>query len=174
MKVLETERLVLRWFAASDAGFILELLNEPGWKRFIGDRHIDTLDAAGAYLSSGPLASYTENGFGLYAVQQKANNELVGMCGLIKRQGLDDVDIGFALLARYEGQGFAVEAAAATLAFARATLALTRIVAITTVDNDRSARVLEHIGMQYERDVVMPGEDQPLRLFSVNFDLAQD
>jgi Acetyltransferase (GNAT) domain len=105
VNIIETSRLILRRFTSDDAAFILELLNEPEWKRNIGDRGINSLESARRYLETGPIASYARRGFGLYAIEQKVDSTLVGMCGLIKRDGLDDVDIGFAILSRFEKQG---------------------------------------------------------------------
>ena len=165
MHVTETDRLVLRRFAPEDAAFIFELVNEPGWKKYIGDRGINTFEDARRYIETVPLASYAKHGFGLWAVELKDDASLVGMCGLIKRDTLDDVDIGFALLSRFEGRGYAREAAIATLAYARDQLGLTRVVAITTKDNDRSGRLLEGTGMSYEGPVVQGGET--LRLYGI-------
>lgn len=167
MQILETERLILRHFTPDDAEFILELVNEPGWKQFIGDRGINTLDAARQYIETVPLASYAKNGFGLYAVELKDDHALVGMCGLLKRDTLDDVDIGFALLSRFEGSGYAREAATATLKYAREQLGLRRVVAITTKDNDRSGRLLERSGMNLVGPISLSGET--LRLFAIDF-----
>ena len=168
MVIMQTDRLILRWFAAEDAPFLFNLMNEPGWKRFIGDRGIDTVDAARSYIGTKLIASYRQHGFGLYAVQLKAEETLIGMCGLVKRDGLDDVDIGFALLAGYEGQGYATEAARATLNYAREKHALRRIVAITNKDNDRSIRLLEGIGMRYENAIKLPGDGGIVELYSVD------
>lgn len=169
MKIIETNRLILRRFTEADSAFILELLNEPAWKRYIGDRGIDSLEAARHYVKTVPIASYERHGFGLYAMQQKVDSTLVGMCGLIKRDGLDDVDIGFAVLSRFEGQGLAREAAAATLAYSRDTLGLKRVLAITSIDNERSARLLERLGMSFERMVRLSEDAKELRLYSIEF-----
>ena len=165
MQVLETERLVLRHFTLDDADFILELVNEPGWKKYIGDRGISTLDDARNYIDTVPLASYSKHGFGLWAVDLKHDGSPVGMCGLIKRDTLEDIDLGFALLARFEGRGYAREAANATLAYARDRLGLSRVVAITTQDNDRSGILLERTGMSYEGPISQGGET--LRLYAI-------
>lgn len=167
MDVLETDRLVLRHFALEDAAFILELLNEPGWMRYIGDRGVDSLENARKYIENVPCASYSRHGFGLWAVELKEDRSLVGMCGLIKRDTLEDVDIGFALLSRYEGKGYAREAAKATLDYARDHLELSRIVAITTMDNNRSGSLLERIGMRYEGTIIQSNDT--LRLFAIEF-----
>ena len=169
MKILETNRLILRRFTSDDSPFILELLNELAWKRYIGDRGIDSLEAARRYLETGPIVSYERHGFGLYAIELKGDATLVGMCGLIKRDELDDVDIGFAVLSRFEGQGFANEAAAATLEYSRATLCLKRVVAITKAVNERSTRLLERLGMRFERMVSLSDDGEQLRLYSIEF-----
>lgn len=165
MQVLETERLVLRQFTPNDAAFIFELVNEPGWKKYIGDRGVNTLEDARRYIETVPLASYAKHGFGLWAVELKDDGALIGMCGLIKRDALDDVDIGFALLPRFEGRGYAREAAIATLAYARDQLGLSRVVAITTEDNVRSGVLLERAGMSHEGPISQGGET--LRLYAI-------
>lgn len=168
MDVLETERLVLRHFTPDDAAFILELLNEPGWKQYIGDRGVDSLETARGYIARAAIASYDQHGFGLWAVELKEDRTPVGMCGLIKRDTLDDVDIGFALLSRFEGSGYAQEAAKATLAHARDELGFHRVVAITTLDNDRSGRLLVRAGMKYEGTISLSTDEEELRLYAVD------
>jgi [ribosomal protein S5]-alanine N-acetyltransferase len=166
-KVLETERLIVREFGLTDSEFIIELLNTPGWLQFIGDRNVKTVANAEAYLMNGPIASYAKNGFGLYMVALKDSGEPVGMCGLIKRDALEHVDIGFAFLPQHSGKGFAYEAAAATLLYAKDQLGLTHIVAITNTDNVASVALLQKLGLKFERLIRMPGEDIDLNLFSV-------
>jgi RimJ/RimL family protein N-acetyltransferase len=165
MDIFETDRLIIREFDQEDAPMIFELLNEPGWKKYIGDRGINSLDDARDYIKS-LIGSYEKNGFGLWAVELKDTRELVGMCGLLKRDTLDDIDIGFALLSRFEGRGYAREAAIATLDFAQRELGIDRVVAITTQDNQRSGNLLEKIGMQYESPHVGTG-GETLRLFAI-------
>jgi RimJ/RimL family protein N-acetyltransferase len=164
--VLETERLGLRQFTLDDAAFILELVNDPDWLRFIGDRGVRTVDDARAYLINGPLAMYDRSGFGLYAVVLKSSGVPIGMCGLIKREGLDDVDLGFAYLPKYRAQGYGYEAAAAVLAYGRQTFGLRRIVAITSLDNEKSMRLLERLGFAFEKIIRLPGDDEELKLFA--------
>ena len=144
--VLETARLRLRPLVAADAPFIVELLNEPGWLRFIGDRGVRDLETARGYIENGPRAMYARLGFGLYCVESRDGTPL-GMCGLLKRDNLEHVDLGFAFLARYQGLGYAREAAAAALAEARS-LGLAQVAAITDPDNLRSIRLLESLGFQ--------------------------
>jgi RimJ/RimL family protein N-acetyltransferase len=156
--VFETGRLALRQFSPNDAEFILELLNEPSWIRFIGDKNVRTLDDARNYLVNGPIAMYERVGFGLFLVALKSSGEPVGMCGLIKRDTLEDVDIGFAFLPRHWGKGYAFEAAEATMNYGREVLKLKRIVAITSPDNDSSIKLIERIGLKYvETRSLTPG-----------------
>src|SRR5688572_24048547 len=119
MIVLETERLQLRYLSADDAPFIVELLNDPDWLQFIGDKSVRTLGDARAYLRDGPIAMYPREGFGLYLVVLRAQAKPIGLCGLIRRSGLADVDIGFAFLPAFRGSGYALESAAAVLAHGR-------------------------------------------------------
>lgn len=165
MKVLETDRLVLRRLSVEDAGFILELLNEPAWIRFIGDRGVRTLEDARAYIQKGPMEMYARCGFGLYLTELKDGTPL-GLCGLVKRDFLPDADLGFAFLSRFWGKGYAYEAASAVMTHAKATLGLQRIVAITTPDNESSIALLEKAGFAFERMVVFPADGAELKLFA--------
>jgi len=167
MKILETERLILRQLTWDDADFILELLNEPSFIQNIGDRGVRTLSDAEKYLEAGPIASYARNGFGLWRVSLKESDESLGMCGLIKRDGLDDVDIGYAFLPRFWSKGYAVEAALACKEYARDVVKLKRLVAIVDPANQGSIRVLEKIGMQYEKLIKLSADDIDLKLFGM-------
>ena len=168
MTVLETERLILRQFSTEDADFILELLNEPSFIRNIGDRGVRTTADAHSYILNGPVTSYIKNGFGLYLVKLKATDESIGMCGLIKRDTLEDVDIGYAFLPRYWSKGYAVESAQAVKEYARNVVGLNRIVAITDPENEGSIRVLEKIGLTFEKMVRLSEDDIELKLFGAN------
>jgi RimJ/RimL family protein N-acetyltransferase len=151
MLALETERLLLRALTIDDAPFILTLLNEPSFLRFIGDKNVRSLEDARQYLLTGPIASYNRNGFGLLAVVLKDSNTPIGMCGLLKREDLPDPDIGFAYLPDFWRKGFGLEAATAVMNDARETLKLDRILAIVNPDNDASIKLLQRLGMSYER-----------------------
>lgn len=131
MIVIETDRLLLRKVEETDAAFILQLLNEPSWLEYIGDKGVRTIEDAVHYIKTGPRAMYEREGFGLFLVEWKGNQEPIGLCGLIKRDGLDDVDIGYALLADYHANGFALEAAQGILKYAKE-IGLKRLIAITT------------------------------------------
>jgi RimJ/RimL family protein N-acetyltransferase len=166
MKVCETERLVLRQLQEGDAAFILELLNEPSFLQNIGDKGVRTIDNACQYILNGPVASYERFGFGLYLVALKETLLPIGICGLVKRDGLEDVDIGYALLPRFWSKGYAFEAGSAVLAFGREALGLKRIVAITAPDNHSSIRVLHKLGLKFEKMVKLPGADAESKLFT--------
>jgi RimJ/RimL family protein N-acetyltransferase len=166
MKILETKRLHLREFAVGDAPFILELVNDASWRRYIGDRGIRTLEQAQTYILQGPVASYAQHGFGLYLVGRKSDGAAIGMCGLLKRAALDDVDLGFAFLPAYCGHGYALESATGTLAHARAQLGLSRIVAVTNPDNTRSILLLDKLGFRFERLVQLAPADAKLKLYA--------
>jgi [ribosomal protein S5]-alanine N-acetyltransferase len=165
MNIIESSRLQLRELDLTDASFILELLNEAGFLRFIGDKGVRTPADARDYIAKGPQASYAENGFGLYATCLRDGTPL-GICGLVKREGLPDPDVGFALLSRHWRRGYAVESAAAVLAHARGKLKIRRVVAITSADNVGSVAVLEKIGLQFERMITLAHNPSELKLFA--------
>jgi ribosomal-protein-alanine N-acetyltransferase len=165
---LPTQRLRLRAFTTADASFIVELLNSPGWLRYIGDRQVHTLDQARAWLCNGPMAMQAQQGFALWAVQRCSDGVTIGMCGLVRREGLDDPDIGYAFLPQHLGRGYAREAAASTLRHGFEVLGLPRILAITRPDNAASMRVLESIGMRFERRLRLPGHDADSLLFGAH------
>jgi ribosomal-protein-alanine N-acetyltransferase len=166
MLICETERLIICQLTVQDAPFVLTLLNTPTWIQFIGDRGIKNMDEARNYLLNGPLSSYKRLGFGLFLVKLKEGDVSIGMSGLIKRDGLDNVDIGFALHPNYTGKGYAFESTAAVMKHAREVLKLTTIDAITTEDNARSIALLKKIGLQYKKMVTLPGNQKEYMLFS--------
>jgi ribosomal-protein-alanine N-acetyltransferase len=166
MTILETERLALRHLTADDAAFVVALLNDPDFLTNIGDRGVRTADDAVAYLARGPQASYAQHGFGLFAVTLLATGEPIGICGLLKRDALEDVDLGFAFLPAFRAQGYAREAAAATMAWGLRTLRLPRLVAIVQPGNDRSIRLLERLGFTHERTVRVGDDGVELMLFA--------
>ena len=166
MNILETARLILRQFSLDDDDFILELLNEPSFIQNIGDRGVRTLEDARSYIKRVPIASYEQNGFGLYIVEPKESGEPIGMCGLIKRAELEDVDIGYAFLPKYWSRGYAVESALAVKEYAREVIGLKRLVAITDPENQGSIRVLEKIGLKFEKMVRLSEDDIELKLLA--------
>ena len=158
MLVCETERLMLRHFSLDDTPFVMELVTDPSFIQNIRDTGVKDLDGACGYIEERLLASYAKHGFGLYLVALKDGTP-VGMCGLVKRDGLDDADIGYALLPRYWSQGYAQEAARAVMLFAREELKLRRVVGITDPDNQPSARLLQKLGLKFDKIVTLPNID---------------
>jgi RimJ/RimL family protein N-acetyltransferase len=169
MTVPETERLLLRQFTVDDAQFILTLLNEPSFLRYIGDKQVRNLKDAEAYILNGPIASYKQYGFGLLLVELKETHTPIGMCGLLKREELPDADIGFAFLPAYWNKGFAFEAAAAVLQDARERLRLERILAITSLDNESSIKLLQRLGFSFERVIRLSKVGEQVKLFARDY-----
>ena len=165
MTVVETERLVLRRLSRDDAEFIVELLNQPSFVRYIGDKEVRNEADALRYIQDGPVASYEKFGFGLYLVQLKQDGVPIGMCGLLKRDSLPDVDVGFAFLPAYWSQGYAFESASAVMNYGRDVLGIKRIVAITSLDNVASIRLLEKLGFKFERLIKLSEDQSEVRLF---------
>ena len=165
MTIVETERLVVRRLSSDDAEFILDLLNQPSFLRYIGDKGVRNTDDALRYIQTGPQASYEQFGFGLYLVELKESGAAIGICGLIKRDSLPDVDVGFAFLPDYWSQGYAFESTSAVMTYGREVLGLKRILAITSLDNAASIRLLEKVGLKFE-GLIKLAENQPeVRLF---------
>lgn len=163
--LIETDRLRLREFTLDDAPFVLKLVNEPAWLENIGDKSVHSLDDACNYLLQGPIKSYQDNGYGLYLTELKLKGEPVGMCGLVKREFFENPDVGFAFLPQYWGLGFASEAARATLDYAQQHLHINTVLGLTSMGNASSMRVLEKIGLKFDKVVDLPGYDEQSRLF---------
>lgn len=168
MKILETERLALRRLTADDAEFMLDLLNQPSFVRFIGDRGVRTPADARAYIQNGPVASYKLNGFGLYRVELKETAVPIGICGLLMRAPLEDVDIGFAFLPPYWARGYALESAEAVLAHAKDVMGLSRVVAVVAPSNHASIKLLRKLGFSFEGMVKMSRDEPEIGLYSTN------
>ena len=186
MKILETERLILREIDESDDAFMLDLLNQPSFIKYIGDRNVRDLEQSREFIESRYRKSYRENGFGLWAVElkteqsaissrqsgeiqnpkSKIQNQVIGICGFVKRDSLPDADIGFAFLPQYEKKGYAFESAAAALKYGREKLGLNRVLAITTQNNESSGRLLEKLGFKYDGLITQPHDVEKLKLFS--------
>ncbi len=163
MTAIETERLALQPFTGDDAEFVLRLVNEPSFLRYIGDRGVRNLADARRYIAEGPVAGYARHGYGLMRVLRKSDGTAVGMCGVLKRDTLPDPDIGFSYFPEFWSHGYAFEAASAIMSHARGALRLGRILAITTSDNDPSMRLLGKLGFRFDRMVTFGSEK--LRLF---------
>jgi RimJ/RimL family protein N-acetyltransferase len=167
LNVAETERLLVRWLNPGDSAFILELVNEPSWIQYIGDKDVKTLQDALRYIENGPMAMYTRVGLGLYLVELREMGEPIGICGLIKREALEDVDLGFAFLPRFWRKGYAFEAATAVVRYGSTVLGLRRIVAILSQDNHRSSKLLEKLGFCSEGTIRVPPNDKELKLYAI-------
>ena len=187
MKILETERLILREIDEQDDAFMLDLLNQPSFIKYIGDRNVRDLEQSRGFIESRYRKSYRENGFGLWAVELKSQipdskfqiqdseiqnpkskiqNRVIGICGFVKRDTLPDADVGFAFLPQFERKGYAFESAAAVMEYGRKNLGLKRVLAITTQDNESSGRLLEKLGFKFD-GFIMQG-DEELKLFSAD------
>ncbi len=167
MIIAETERLLISKVSLQDAPFFVELMNTPHWLKYIGDRNIRSVKDAEANLKNGILKSYKDNGFGFYKVLLKAeNNRTIGTAGLIKREQLDDVDVGFGFLPEYEGKGFGFEASVEIMKLAKSEFKLKKVVAITNPDNHNSIKLLEKLGLVFEKRVNPFEEDKELLLFA--------
>ncbi|MFN2390491.1 MAG: GNAT family N-acetyltransferase [Pyrinomonadaceae bacterium] len=166
MKILETERTTLREVTEDDAEFILDLLNQPSFIKFIGDRNVRTAAGAAEYIESRFTSGYRQFGFGMWAVELKAGQTPIGICGFVKRDSLPDADIGFAFLPQFEKKGYAVESAEAVMKYGRDFLGLKRILAIASQDNESSSKLLEKINFRFERLIKLPHDDEEVKLFS--------
>jgi len=165
MKILDTERLRLRTVEAEDAPFYLALLNDPAFISNIGDRGVHSLAAARDAILNGPVKMQATLGHSIYLVELKDTGEPIGMSGLIKRDTLPDVDIGYAFMPAHRGKGYAFEAAVAVVKHAREQVGLTQLLAITSPHNSASNALLEKLGMQFDRIVHLTPEDTGTRLY---------
>ncbi len=168
MRVLETERLTLRWFDEADAPFVLGLLNDPAWIANISDSGVRTVDAAKTWIAEKLVTSYWQKGHGLWAMQRKSDGALVGMCGLLERDTLPEIDVGYALAPAFRREGYAREAVQATLRYGRDVLGRSRILAIVSPDNAPSIRVLVSVGMQPDGDPYVDEQGRATRRFAWN------
>ncbi|MBT2218486.1 GNAT family N-acetyltransferase [Virgibacillus dakarensis] len=165
MTMIKTERLLIRRFTKEDAAFILNLLNDPDWINYIGDKGIKTIEDAEEYIKNSIIKMYDELGFGLYLVALKGSGTPMGMCGLVKRDGLKDVDLGFAFLSDYTGKGYGNESARAVMIYAKEELRLNRLAAITTPSNKASEKLLLKIGFQFDSLTKLFQDADPIKLF---------
>jgi [ribosomal protein S5]-alanine N-acetyltransferase len=160
MNVLVTQRISLRPLLAADAPFILALLNDPGWIRYIGDRGVRTIEAARGYLEARMLSQYEKHGFGLWMVESRERGEPMGICGLVKRDNLPEPDLGFAFMPGYRGKGYAYESALAVRDYATRVLGIARLLAITSPANDASVRLLRKLGFAAQGRMSWNGDDK--------------
>lgn len=166
MLIVETTRLLLREVTVDDAQFILELLNSPKFIKYIGDRGVRSVDDAREFIDTKYRQSYQDHGYGLYTVEVKAESASVGVCGFVKRDTLPGPDIGFAFLPEFEAKGYGFESASAVMAYGRDTLGFDRVFAITSQDNDVSGKLLEKLGLRFDKLIEMPNGEE-LKLFEI-------
>jgi RimJ/RimL family protein N-acetyltransferase len=166
LNIIETERLNILLLSLNDEEFILRLLNDPDWIKYIGDRKINNHEDARNYILLNIISSYEKHGFGLFLVKEKQNDISIGICGLLKRDYLDDVDIGFAFLPEYRGKGYAYESASAVINYGKESFGINKILAITQSNNLSSIKMLKKLGLEYIKNIKLPEEEKELRLFS--------
>ncbi|MDX1404660.1 MAG: GNAT family N-acetyltransferase [Woeseiaceae bacterium] len=167
MMPLETERLRLTPLSYDDAEFIVELVNEPSFKRYIGDKNVHSIDDARRYLDDGPIAVSIRYGYGMYRVSTKDDGSAAGICGLLRREGFDDPDLGFAFLSRFRMRGYAGESARAVLQQGFGEFGLDRIIAMANPENEASLHLLEKLGFHYHGKARMPGDDFDINLYAL-------
>ncbi|MDG1733490.1 MAG: GNAT family N-acetyltransferase [Thalassotalea sp.] len=163
--ILTTERLLIRHVEIADASFIFELLNEPEFHKYIGDKQIRTIDDAIHYIKTGPQQMYKDNGFALHIVVLKDTEQAIGFCGFLKRDVLPYPDLGFAFLQKYCGKGYAYEAAQAVLNYELASHNLTKVMAMTAIENPSSQALLSKLGFKFEQQRLIAGYDGESKLY---------
>ena len=167
---IETERLQLREFTLADAPYMLRQLNEPSFIENIADRGVRSVQQAEAYLRNGAMASYQQSGFGFWAVIEKTSGQIIGMCGLVKRDNLPEVDLGYSFLPEYFGQGFAFEATKACILAAKNKYLLKQLLAIVNVENISSRKLLEKLGFQYQQMIALYNNEPDLCLYAISLE----
>jgi RimJ/RimL family protein N-acetyltransferase len=166
MKILETERTILFELTKDDAGFMLDLLNQPSFIKYIGDRNVRTFEESIEFIETRYRKSYLDNGYGLYGVKLKEGQEVIGICGFVKRADLEFADIGFAFLPQFGKKGYAFETADAVMKYGEDVLGFEKVLAITTQDNESSVKLLDKLGFKFEKLIKMPTDENELNLFS--------
>ena len=164
--ILETKRLIIRKLTLKDAPFFFDLVNDPDWIRFIGDRNVQTIQDAEDYLKNRICKSYETSGFGFYAVVLKTTLEVIGISGFVKRDELEHVDVGFAFLPKGRGKGFAFESTQALMEYGTKEFQFSTILAIANKDNERSHLLLEKIGLKFKEHIKLYDENEEISLFS--------
>jgi len=169
MKILETERLNLRTIEPDDAAFYYELVNDPTWLEFIGDKGIHSVEAARIAIIDGPMAMQKAHGHSLYVMERKSDGQPLGLCGLIKRDTLPDVDVGYAIRPAHFGQGYTYEAAVAVVAYARARLRMKRLLGLTDPGNINSINLLAKLGLRFVERRNLPPNDRATNIYCLEF-----
>jgi len=167
MKILDTERLTLRTIHPDDAAFYYELVNDPTWLEHIGDKGIRSVEGARAAIIDGPCIMQERHGHSLYVMERKSDGKPLGLCGLIKRDSLPDVDIGYAIRPAYFGHGYTYEAAEAVVAYARDVMGLKRLMGITNPANTVSIKLLGKLGLTFVEHTTLPPDHRPTNIYSL-------
>lgn len=163
---LSTNRLLIRKACLEDASFLLKLLNTPAFLKNIGDRNVRTLDDAKNYIISKYFEVYNTLGYGYYMLVTKDTNTIIGTAGLVNREGLDGIDVGFALLPDFKGKGYGYEATKAIMQYATTTYGIKTYLAITLPSNEPSQRLLEKLGLKFKKMIFIPNDPEELMLYS--------
>jgi RimJ/RimL family protein N-acetyltransferase len=163
LQTLTSERLKLRPLVLADAGFVLGLVNDPDWLKYIGDREVHDLDDARKFIVDGPQAMYQEYGLGMLLVETLERSAPIGLCGLLKREFLEYPDLGFAFMPAYRGMGYAAEASNVILNNAQPDFS--QIAAMTALDNPPSITLLEKLGFEFSKIIQIGEDDMGTRLF---------
>jgi len=163
---MSTDRLLINRITLDDAGFILKLMNDKDWIKNIGDRGIRTIEEAEEYIRTRFLKTYNEVGFGFYSLIIKETQQIIGIAGLVDREGIDHIDIGYGMLPEYRGKGYAFEATKAIYDYAYQDLKIDKIVAIVNPDNPGSIKLLTKLGLEFEKMIRLPDEEIDIMLFS--------
>ncbi len=169
MKILDTERLRLRTIEVDDAAFYYELVNDPTWLEFIGDKGIRSIEDARTAIIDGPRAMQQRCGHSLYVMERKSDGRRLGLCGLIQRDALPAADIGYAVRPEFFGQGYTHEAAVAVLAYARERLGMKRVLGLTNPDNAKSIGLLRKLGLGFVENRPLPPDDRSTNIYCIEF-----
>ena len=167
--LIETERLRLRPVTVDDTELMLAIWNDPAFIRNVSDRGIRTVEQARDAIESGAQKLFEDYGYGPYCMSLKSDGTMIGICGLFKRDNLEDPDIGFGVLPDYCGKGYAGEAAAAVVNFARNELGITTLTAIVSPTNAPSIGLIKKLGLTFDQMITMPGDDDAICLYSKAF-----
>jgi RimJ/RimL family protein N-acetyltransferase len=162
LNLFETQRLKLRPVKPEDAEFYFHLMTSPKWLQFIGDRHLKSREDAAIYIEHKMLPAWDKNGFGSFTVIRREDDEKIGTCGLFVREELKGVDLGFAFLSQYEGQGYAYEATSKIKEVAFEVFHLSALLAIALPDNTASLKLLKKLGFRQVGTTVLPGDSEEL------------
>lgn len=165
---IETARLLLKPTTITDAVFVLELLNTPKWKQYIGDRNVNSLEEATKYIEERMLPQFKKLGFGNYTVFRKSDNLAIGSCGIYSRELLEEMDLGFAFLPQFEKLGYAFESSTAVLNLAKNRFNLQILWAITALDNAGSQTLLTKLGFKFEKEIFLGDDPEKLKLYTIN------